>query len=310
MLDQMQGRAVENLLFDYYDCVRKISFLEANHNEILKLHWEQAKLVWPDTMESWEFGDPTALSPKRLAGLMPVIKNYLSSRSIFDLLEHAAQAAPLLLEYERLERLGTVYLKTVESGSLDLDAESLALLNGIHDPDGVTGYPEIIRNGQIAYGHFELLWADSLDWRIAGGVQDSADGRKLSTTFEINSIVRMDDSLYMRYPGGADWAAHSIIVRGSGDRRSSRDYSIYSKLVLELKGEKGGETILVNLKDRDDPDDGSQTNIELILTQQWQTYEIDLGEFDNADLAKLHLTLGFLFGNEPQAFFIRSAVYQ
>ena len=80
---------------------------------------------------------------------------------------------------------------------------------------------------------------------------------------------------------------------------------MYDKLVLELKGDAGGETIDVNLKDRDDPDDGTQTNIELQLTDQWKRYEINLADFKTADLKKLHVVPAFLFDTEPQSFSVR-----
>ena len=61
------------------------------------------------------------------------------------------------------------------------------------------------------------------------------------------------------------------------------------------------------MKDKNDPDDGSQTNIELVLTDQWQNFEIDLDRFENADLSTLSIVTGFLFLQqfEPVSFAIR-----
>ena len=85
---------------------------------------------------------------------------------------------------------------------------------------------------------------------------------------------------------------------------------MYDKIVLELKGDAGGETIKVNMKDRDDPDDGTQTDIELQLTDQWKVYEIDLADFKTADLRTLHVVLGFLFEKTPQSFSVRTIQFQ
>ena len=84
---------------------------------------------------------------------------------------------------------------------------------------------------------------------------------------------------------------------------------MFDKLVLELKGDAGGETIDVNLKDGDDPDDGTQTNIALQLTDQWKQYEMDLADFETADLKKLHV-LAFVFYKEPQSFSVRTIRFQ
>jgi hypothetical protein len=60
------------------------------------------------------------------------------------------------------------------------------------------------------------------------------------------------------------------------------------------------------MKDSIDPDDGSQTNVEVAITDQWQVYELDLAVFMNADLSHLHVPIGFLFDNETRAFSIRT----
>jgi hypothetical protein len=83
------------------------------------------------------------------------------------------------------------------------------------------------------------------------------------------------------------------------------DYSTFDKLLIEAKGDMGGETININIEDRDDPHDGSSTKVRLQLTDQWQTYEIDLSEFETADMTMLD-AIGFTFYEEPQAFSIRT----
>jgi hypothetical protein len=119
-----------------------------------------------------------------------------------------------------------------------------------------------------------------------------------------------EDSLHVHYPGGADWAVLFFSVRGSSNKRPCQDFSMFDQLVLELKGDAGGETISVHMKDRDDPDDGTQTDIELQLTDQWKSYEIDLADFKTADLKTLHVPLGFLFNKEPQSFSVRTIRFQ
>lgn len=78
-----------------------------------------------------------------------------------------------------------------------------------------------------------------------------------------------------------------------------------------MTGDKGGERFPVHLKDSDDPDDGSQTDIPVILTDDWQTYDVDLTSFETADLGKLYIVAGFLFYQQPEpvSFPIRNVSY-
>jgi hypothetical protein len=56
--------------------------------------------------------------------------------------------------------------------------------------------------------------------------------------------------------------------------------------------------------------DESTTRITLPITNQCQTYEIDLADFETADLSRLRNVLGFVFlGNEQQAFSVRNVKY-
>ena len=76
-----------------------------------------------------------------------------------------------------------------------------------------------------------------------------------------------------------------------------------------MRLDSGGESVRVHLKDSDDPDDGTQTNVEVVLSNDWQVFEIDLGRFETADLSALTIVLGFVFAGEPQSFSIRNARY-
>lgn len=52
---------------------------------------------------------------------------------------------------------------------------------------------------------------------------------------------------------------------------------------------------MADFEDSDDPVNGSSTGSELRPSDSWQTYEINLGEFETAQLSVLALPLGFVF---------------
>jgi hypothetical protein len=114
--------------------------------------------------------------------------------------------------------------------------------------------------------------------------------------------------------GGEEWA---VIYWGPLDSSTSGDipnldFSRFSTLKVELKGEKGGEVIRVLVKDVDYPNDTSPVSIDLVLKRDWQTWEIDVSEFAPNDMSRLHVPLGLLIypAEEPLSFSIRNARYE
>lgn len=93
--------------------------------------------------------------------------------------------------------------------------------------------------------------------------------------------------------------------------RKYKDYSGFTRLRLEVKGDEGGEAFSVHLKDSEDPDDGTQTDIPVTLTDEWQTYDFDLSAFETADLSKLYVVTGFLFYQQPEpaSFSVRNITF-
>ena len=134
----------------------------------------------------------------------------------------------------------------------------------------------------------------------------------------IDTVSFDDGILKIYYPGtdrliGPPWGGIYIYIGGASPShaRRSKDFSEYSTLRLEMRGSRGGEQFFVNLKDRDDPDDGTQTNIAVTLSDEWQTYDFDLESFENADLTKLYNVAAFLFldQQDPLSFSVRNITY-
>lgn len=308
ILEQLQGRDIEHLLFDYYDTVGRIAQTERDHNEYVRQLSLQINASWPSELMRWEFDDPQVLVEARFQAQQPAFRQIIRDTRVNALYMLAEDIDELLLDYARLELLGTVLVRMSENGTMSFDAATSAMLNEIYDPNSGAAYPILIADGQISLHSYTLGTAASLDPRIVGH-SDNPDISFQDHPFTIETITRSDDSLHIDYNGRADWAAVFIYVRGSSAARPSLDFSAFNRIQIEMKGDVGGEQVLVHLKDSLDPDDGSQTNIPIQLSNQWQTYEIDLGRFENADLSRLYVVLGFLFFEEPQSFSIRNARY-
>jgi hypothetical protein len=290
----MQGRDVERVLYEYYDAVRQIEDLEQAYNDLVGRLGLQTATAWPGDIAEFALTDPSSLSAERFEELQPVYLNYLRNPVTRAQLMGWTGFVSLLLQYDRLEALGNAFRSLVDVGVMDLDEETRRVLDSIYDESSPVGFPDVIVDGQVAW---HTYWA---------GAESDLDRKKV---FDFRAIEKRGDSVHVVYPGGAQWGAVFWGVLRNSDGRPSLDFSGFDTLSLEMKGDVGGEAVLVHLKDKDDPDDGTQTNVELVLTDDWQVYEIDLDRFETAELGKLTIVLGFAFFGEPQSFSIRNARY-
>ena len=294
VLARMQGRDVERLLYEYYDTVRQVEDRERAHNDFVGRLGLQSATAWPGDVEGFALWDPVALSTERFLALQPVYRDYLGSAVTRTQLNAPFGLAPVLLQYAKLEAIGAAFRRLVEAGTMELDEESRRLLDTIYVESSPFGFADLITDGQIAWHTYYVAGESDLD---------------REKVFDFHSAERTGDSLRITYPGGTQWGALWLAVNRTAEVRPSLDFSGFDTLSLEMKGDIVGESVLVHVKDRDDPDDGTQTNVELVLTDDWQVYEIDLDRFETADLSALTVVLGFVFAQEPQSFSIRNARY-
>lgn len=301
VLDRLQGHDIEQLLSDYYNSIGNIQHLEAEYNDSIRPLGQSLleQQVNSGITESWAIFDPTSLSPQRFGELQPWFREIVQRPTTNLLFSLQIDTALILQQYEKAIAMGDVFVEMVESGhkSFEKSGTRHPLLFG---PAAGEGNPDMIADGAVAFDSYGLLHTSSYE---------------LGREFTLDLFERIDDTLRIFYPGtvpdpgNTQWAAIWLGVNDVDFGRAHRDYSRFDTLRLELKGEAGGERILVHLKDKDDPDDGSQTDLELVLSDQWQTHDIDLARFENADLSQLFIPLGFLFIDqfEPVVFEIRNA---
>ncbi len=307
VLDRLQGRDVEKLLSRYDDAIARVRQLEESHNARLN-----ALLSLPDEItsrpsEGMEFPihNPEGLAEGRFDQLQPFYREYVGSTYSVELfnLSLISSLRSIYREYEKLIALAQLFVEMIEAGSHDFDDNALRALIELDLLERGGGKPDLIKDGRLSVGHYTIgiAWPYYVDDRYVHPWP----------YFDHLMIRQGEDTLDMTYNGGLPWASIFFAVPATPGAygRGSRDFSRFGRLVLEARGSVGGEVLLLNMKDKDDPDDGSQTNIEVVLSDEWQTFEFDLAEFDNADLASLNLVLGFLFIQQQEAvsFSIRTA---
>lgn len=136
----------------------------------------------------------------------------------------------------------------------------------------------------------------------------------LVTSGGVSNWASVEDAeLCMSYPADQEWGIFYITIGTPiSPPRPSADFSKYKKLVLELKGKQGGEEVKIAMKDKDDPDNGSEDKFPLTLTNEWKTYEIDIANnFASADVKNLYVAASIEFGGAaPQNVCVRKIYFE
>ena len=124
-------------------------------------------------------------------------------------------------------------------------------------------------------------------------------------------VTKSQGQIKMSYPSGQDWGAVFITVGKPKDPpRPAKDLSAFRMLVMELKGESGGEQVEIGIKTNKQPDDGSEVKIPVRLTNTWQVFKFPLAKFD-VDLKNLYVVSEFVFtGGTAQTVYFRNISYQ
>jgi hypothetical protein len=307
-LSSLRNPDIENLLFEYYDIVTRIQVFEQNHNDYLRgLSLQFTSNDYGDLLLI--FREPSFVPADEFAGaeLQTAYRGLLTDPVVQAWYE-ATDLQLLLGDYERLLTLGELYIDSVEQGFGERGGSPLR--DTLYERNSGLGYAKVLDGGELAWHSFDIDWFPNPD----------SENPENSGTFSesIEAVTFSGASLDIAYPGiahlgGPAWAAITIRVGGPSPStiREYKDYSGFTRLRLEMKGDEGGERFSVHLKDSDDPDDGTQTDIPVMLTDDWQNYDFDLTSFETADLSKLYIVAGFLFYQQPEpvSFSVRNVTY-
>ncbi len=145
------------------------------------------------------------------------------------------------------------------------------------------------------------------DGRLSSGY-----GMGVETSEGSTDWVRVtNEHIRMAYPPGQVWGAVFITVgQPTEPPRPARDFTAFRALSVEIRGDKGGEYVLLGVKDSADPDDGSETKVRLAgLTRDWQRFEIPLSRFRTGDIKTLYVVAEFVFETRPQTVYCRKITF-
>jgi hypothetical protein len=122
-------------------------------------------------------------------------------------------------------------------------------------------------------------------------------------------VKKLPEYMEVAFPAYQESAAVFITVGKPVDlpRNKWMDLSAYKTLSIEMRGEKGGETVEIGIKSNIQEDDGTETKVTVRLIPEWKTYSFPLDEFKGADLSHLYVVTEFVYNDKaPQTMHFRN----
>jgi uncharacterized protein (TIGR03437 family) len=131
---------------------------------------------------------------------------------------------------------------------------------------------------------------------IQGKLQQGFDMGVNSSGNKTDWLLPDGDSLKMAYPSDQAWGAVFVTVgRPVDTNRPGMDFSSFATLLVEIKGDPG-QTFDIGIKDKDQPDNGNESKVTVVLTSNWRVYAIPLTRFSGAKLDRIYVPTEFVFG--------------
>ena len=105
-----------------------------------------------------------------------------------------------------------------------------------------------------------------------------------------------DDYAVVTYPENTfDWGSPYFTIEALNGRVTEMNFTKYKNVILEMKGENGGEEFALMMKDKYDLPDGKESRVKITVTKTWETYEVPIDLFETADKKIIDTPQGFVF---------------
>ncbi len=194
--------------------------------------------------------------------------------------------------YSMVERIGSILITLIEEKELSTTEENMRLISFLDMDTTNEGIDDVVVNGS---------YPTSLNLII-----DSSQG--------LDGISRQvnTDYLTFNFKEDIEWGAAIFVVDSIGisANRPSKDFSGYNVVELELRGDTNGKEVFFSIKDKEDPDDGTETRVSLELNREWTTYRLSINEFTTAELSQLNAVAVFVVvSGEPVKLDVKRITY-
>ena len=288
-LGKLQNTDMENLLASYYELADKINEWSERDRMFLD------DIIKENNKTNWGFSDELLFNIyKDTTAFNDIRKDYLNmlNSKIFDSAISQTAFNYYVSILRELNFIGKSIMTLIDEKTLQASPEVMRSLELYNNDFSDVGQEEVVINGIVP-----------------NSVRVLTDSNK---GFDQLKFVGFEDYIGFTIHPNLDWAAAMFVVDTLGMyNRASKDFSDFKSIQLELKGEHGDEMIQLGLKDKFDPDDGTESRVDLQLTPNWETYTFDLRKnFPTADLKYLNMLAGFVAMNTKEMkFYIKNIRY-
>lgn len=270
---KLQGTDLSLLLSAYYTTAEKIKSIEEKYNASIQTYHAAWLAKFRDN------GQDAFLRPwlnyDDLSTYTPRFFEILRDNRTKNLFGHAYYEPSMIQTYEEQILMGTKLIEMIKSSNTTFDEQTKLDFSGILYSFADADLISILINGEIPTG-FEPNYAASGIYR--------------------DHFSYKEDYFVIDYPENTyDWGSPYFEINALGGRVNDMDFSNYTKIFIEMKGEIGGEQLEIAMKDKNDPPDGSESRVKIELTDQWKIYEIQTNQFKTADMKLIMVPLAFVF---------------
>ena len=287
-LSKLHGTDIELLLHTYYSSANRIQKQEEDYNQMLKVDYRN----WSNEFRNngsdlfkapWNYSE----SKEKLNRFLAI----LNAESTTTLIAKGFEEMNMTDLYDLQILLGEKYIEMVDKNRLNFSEQAKISFSSIIGTYEDVDVLNILVNGKVP-PNFGFIYASSGDEYYPG------------ITFE-------DDYAILTYPENTfEWGSPFFTIEGLNGRVTELDFSKYKNVILEMKGENGGEEFALMMKDKYDLPDGKESRVAITLTKTWKTYQVPIDQFKTADMTIIETPLGFVFlGDEGKTIHVRSIQY-
>jgi|GEM_PF-476490 hypothetical protein len=269
---KIQGTDLALLLGTYYTSADKIRDMEDRYNQTIKKLEQDWGSHFRNNgrglfMAPWDAGNFSIVGPRFLE-----ILNAPQTRSI---LESGYSEGGVVKQYQEQILMGEKLVEMIRKSKTDFDQQTKLDFSGILFSFGDADIISLLINGEVPTG-FNLNYAASDIFR--------------------GYTSKQKNYLVIEYPANSyAWASAYFSIDALYGRVNEMNFSTYSKVTIEMRGETGGETFEIGMKDINDPADGTESKIKIKLTDEWKVYEFETNQFLTADMNRIMVPLSFVF---------------
>ncbi|TFG78983.1 MAG: hypothetical protein E4H26_01075 [Flavobacteriales bacterium] len=288
-LSKLQGTDIELLLNSFYTSAERLQKQEESYNQSMKTDYQ----TWSNTfrnkgievfMTPWEFMGEGDIKERFLEVLNAQDTKALFAKSFVEL--------NMTGLYDQQILLGEKYIEMVDKQEMNFDEQTKIEFSGILYSYSEVGILNLLVNGKVP-SDFGLLYAQSSNKFYSG-------------------IKFKEDHIVLTYPDNTlAWGSPYFNIRALNGRVTEMDFSKFDKVILEMRGAEGGEAFALMMKDKYDLPDGTESRVDITLTDTWKTYEVSIDQFETADKKIIQTPLGFVFlGGEGRTIQVRSIQFK